>query len=293
MSKIHMLIIDPQWDFCHAGKPGYDPANPNPDKLADSNDRPGALYVPGADADCLRTAAMIRKGKKKIDDLSITLDTHRPIHVAHADYYRNGQGEMPNPFEMLTVDDFIGQNPKWRTFSPGCQEWVEKTYLPGLRDRGRNPLCIWPKHCIVGTKGWTVNPDVQEAVQEWCEDEFAAVNWKFKGQNTRTEWYSAVGADVEDPTDRQTALDTDFIARFNDADLFAFLGQARNFCLRWSFADIVEHFGDNFLKKCLMITDCTSNVPIPEVVAEADTFFEECIRNGMQTCTAEEFVSDV
>jgi nicotinamidase-related amidase len=114
-----------------------------------------------------------------------------------------------------------------------------------------------------------------------------------KGQNTRTEWYSAVGADFEDPADRQTWIDTDFIARFDKADLFVLFGFARTHCLRWTFSDIINHFGDKFLKKTLLVEDCTADVPIPEVVTATDEFFAECKRNGMQTCTAEQFVSDV
>ena len=64
MSKrIELLVIDPQVDFC-------DPAR-------------GALYVPGAEHDMARLAAMVRRLKGKLDDVHVTLDSHHFIHIAH------------------------------------------------------------------------------------------------------------------------------------------------------------------------------------------------------------------
>jgi len=294
MSKIHALLIDPQWDFCHAGIAGYDPTNPNPDPIMDFAQRPGALYVPGAEADCMRTAEMIIKGASKIDDISLTMDSHRPIHVAHSDYWRDDQGNQPTPLaDIIDLADVDGQNPKWRTYNPADQDWVTKVYLPELKSRNRNPLTIWPKHCIWGSGGWQVYPCIQQAVQTWCEGEWGTVNVKFKGQNCRTEWFSAVGADVEDPNDRQTGLDTDFVEQFKDADLFVFMGQALSHCMRWTFTDIAEYLGDKFVKKCLLIEDGTSSVPVPQFIQDGKDFVEKYKAMGMQTCTAAQFVSDV
>jgi len=294
MSKIHLLVIDAQWDFCHEGDPNYDPANPNPDPMIDFVKRPGALPVQGAQEDCIRAAEMIRKGIKKIDDISVTMDSHRPLHIAHADFWRDDQGNMPTPFaDIITTADITGKNRKWHTYNPAFQEWAEKVYCPGLEKRGRNALCIWPKHCIWGTQGWALYPCVQEAIQEWCEKEQAIVNVCFKGQNVRTEWYSAVAAEIEDPKDPQTALNTDFVETFRDADLFVFLGQALSHCMLWTFMDIVDYLGEKFVKKCLLIEDATSPVPLPPCVQASDEFLRKYKSMGMQTCTAAEFVSDV
>ena len=70
--KVHLLIIDPQNDFMD---------------LPDS-----ALPVPGAVADMDRLAAFIRRAGKKIDDIHVTLDSHRLIDIAHPTFWRDADG---------------------------------------------------------------------------------------------------------------------------------------------------------------------------------------------------------
>jgi hypothetical protein len=48
-----------------------------------------------------------------------------------------------------------------------------------------------------------------------------------KGQNLRTEMYSALAADVEDPTDPTTALNTKLISKLRTLDRIYVCGQAR------------------------------------------------------------------
>ena len=62
MEKLHLMIIDPQQDFC------------NPD---------GALSVPGAEGDMKRLAEFIRKAGRKIYDIHCTLDTHHYFDISH------------------------------------------------------------------------------------------------------------------------------------------------------------------------------------------------------------------
>ena len=68
-TKVELLIIDPQVDFC-------DP-------------KVGALYVPGAEHDMNRLAAMIRRLNNKIDDIHVTLDSHHLIHIAHPIFWKD------------------------------------------------------------------------------------------------------------------------------------------------------------------------------------------------------------
>lgn len=298
MSKIHLLAIDPQWDFVHPGIPNYDPANPNPNPFYDAVERPGALMVNGAADDMARLAMVIDKGAKKIDDISITMDSHRTLHIAHATFWRDDQGNMPPPITIITVDDVCGSNPKWHAYNPGDQKWAEH-YVEALAAAGRNPLCIWPEHCLWGSNGWQIYPPVEKAKQKWCGEGYGYVNVCFKGYNYRTEWFSAVQADVEDPEDNTTGLNTNFVDSFADADLFVFAGEALSHCLLWTFTDIATRLGDKFVKKCLLLTDCTSPVTIPGLpddqqifVKAANEFLNKYKALGMQTCTAAEFVAD-
>src|SRR4030095_17235716 len=83
MSKrIELLVIDPQVDFC-------DPQR-------------GSLYVPGAEHDMNRLAAMIRRLKDKLDDIHVTLDSHHLIHIAHPIFWKDSHGQHPAVFTRIS-----------------------------------------------------------------------------------------------------------------------------------------------------------------------------------------------
>lgn len=290
MAKIDLIIIDGQNDFCYAGKKGYDPTKPDPDPIQDLFQRPGTLLVPGADKDMERLAKMIVKKRKVIDDISVTMDSHRPIHIAHCDFYRDDAGNMPGPYTIIPKDDVRGKNPKWHTYNPGDQAWLEE-YTEKLEQRGRNAICTWPKHCIIGTHGWQLYPPLQMALMEYCEKEWASITYLTKGDDPYTEWYSAVMADVEIPKNPKTILNTDFIDRYKSSDLILIAGEALSHCLRSTFEDIFKRLGDKAVKKFMLLTDATSSVPVPIFVQDGINFVNKYKALGMQTCTTEEFAN--
>jgi nicotinamidase-related amidase len=132
----HLLIIDPQNDFC---------------------DPQGALFVPGADQDAARLADLINRLGNKIDDIHTTLDSHRVIDVAHPIFWINSKGEHPQPFTIISKDDVV--NGVWTTTNPA---WRQRAidYVTTLETNARYPLCIWPPHCLIGTWGHAVMPCV-------------------------------------------------------------------------------------------------------------------------------------
>ena len=67
MESTHLVCIDPQNDFCHKN---------------------GSLSVSGADDDMNQLAAMIRRAGDKIGKISVTLDSHHIIDIAHPDRTR-------------------------------------------------------------------------------------------------------------------------------------------------------------------------------------------------------------
>ena len=289
MAKIHLLIIDAQWDFCHAGTRFYDASAPNPDPFQDFIHRPGALYVEGAYGDCVRLGNLIKEAKNEISQIFATMDSHNPIHIAHCDFWRDANGNMPTPFTIITLEDIVSG--KWRAANPAFQSWVELEYFPGLEMRGRNPLCTWPKHCIQGTLGWAMHPEVSNAVTQWCETQEKEVNWKFKGQSTITEMYSAVEADVPDPDDLNTSFDSDFTQYTCDADLLVLAGEASSHCLLWTYKDMDRFIGERTLaKRTVFLTDAMSPVPMPPCIEAANNFLAEYTALGAKQMTCKEFI---
>jgi len=106
--KIHLVIIDPQNDFCQPM--GFSPA-------------PGVLPSPqlpvaGADEDMKRVAKMIAGNAKKIDDIQVTLDSHQIVHIAHPICWVDADGNNPDPFTIVSLADVEGNTPKWTARNP-------------------------------------------------------------------------------------------------------------------------------------------------------------------------------
>ncbi|MCP4220085.1 MAG: hypothetical protein GY765_35970, partial [bacterium] len=179
--EIQLLLIDPQVDFCEPS---------------------GALYVPGAEKDIQRLSRMIEKNVGDIDDIHVTLDSHHFVHIAHPVFWIDSGGNHPAPFSLISYADVASG--KWRAYNPGFMKRAQE-YVKALEDNGRYSLVIWPPHCLIGSTGHAVMPELFDALQKW-EAQFNVVNMVTKGSNIFTEHYSAVRADVIDPDDAFTML---------------------------------------------------------------------------------------
>lgn len=256
VSKIHLVVIDPQIDFCY------------PD---------GALYVQGADKDMCNVAEMIKRIGNSLDDIHVTLDSHHLVDIAHPIFWRDSDGKHPNPFTIIKADEV--KDGKYSTTNPAflkrATEYVEK-----LLNNGRYPLCIWPPHCLIGSRGYQVHEKLYKALVEWEANNFAMVNFVTKGSNFWTEHYSAVQADVVDPTDPTTQLNTGFIQTLQDADMILIAGEARSHCIANSIRDVANSFGEENVSKFVLLEDCSSNVTGFEKLGE--DFVNEMTKRGMK-----------
>jgi hypothetical protein len=74
-------------------------------------------------------------------------------------------------------------------------------------------------------------PTINTALQFWAEQRKKAVQYVFKGQSTtsqslRSEMYSVFQYKVEDPVDKGTALNDEFISNLKIADKLLVCGQS-------------------------------------------------------------------
>jgi len=262
--NIHLLTIDPQNDFC----------DPN-----------GSLFVPGADEDMKRLAAMITRVGSKLNDIHVTLDSHRIVDVAHPVFWKNSEGNHPGPFTIISAGDV--KNGTWQTTNPGFAS-RGLDYVNQLEANGRYPLCIWPEHCIIGSWGHGIYPEISTVLQAWERDRFAIVDYVTKGSNLFTEHYSALQADVPDPGDHTTMLNTRLIDILEKTDLVAITGQALSHCVANTVRDIIDNFGTDSVKKLVLLEDTTSNVPGFESLGE--DFVKFAVSKGMQVSKSTEFL---
>jgi len=264
--KIDLLIIDPQFDFC---------------------DPKGSLFVTGADDDMKRLSGLVKRIGSKLNDIHVTLDSHHTMDIAHPLFWKNSSGRHPDPFTAISVEDV--KNGKWVTTIPGlAKKGLE--YVKSLDANGRYPLVIWPYHCLIGSNGHKVFPELFEALKEWELKEFAQVDYVTKGSNIFTEHYSAIQADVPDPEDPGTQINTKLIQTLEDCDLILVAGEAGSHCLANTVRDIVNNFSnDKYIEKIMLIEDATS--PVPGFEKLQDDFINEMTAKGMKLTATKDFLN--
>lgn len=266
--RIDLVIIDPQNDFC---------------------DPKGSLYVDGANDDMQRVASMIDKHGSKIKKIHVTLDCHHFYDISHPGFWRNSEGEHPDPFTIITNQDIV--DGKWFPVFmslpniPNAREYV-KEYTKKLEEAGKYPLCVWNPHCLIGSWGNNVFPVLFEALLKWETENNNNVNYVSKGSVITTEHYSAIRAEIPDPNDPSTQLNTPLIQTWQQADRLLWAGEALSHCLKSTMEDAVEvSGGDDYLQKVTLLTDGTSSVispfvDFPEISRE---FISDMSARGMKT----------
>jgi len=269
--RIDLLIIDPQVDFC-------DPS--------------GALYVPGAEKDMERLSEMVKRFGKQIKQIHVTLDCHFLIDITHPLMWRNSDGKHPDPFTIFGSKEI--KDGVWIPVYPSYrQRFIE--YCEELEAGGRYPLCIWPPHCLIGSRGNSILPVLFEALQEWQTTKINNVNFVSKGSNPFTEHYSAVKAEVIDPEDPSTQLDTrkgSLINTLMEADKILIAGEAGSHCVKSTVEDIADGFQDDvYVQKMVLLEDAISPVisPFVDFPAIQAQFITDMKARGMQTATTTDF----
>lgn len=262
----HLLIIDPQNDFC---------------------DIPGAaLPVAGAQVDMQRVAALIARAGEQIDAIHITLDSHHPIDIAHPGWWMDADGQAPAPFTLISAEDV--QKGVWRP-RDAANAAHSLAYVKELAAHGRHQLIVWPEHCLIGSWGHNVHNAVAGAANAWARGRQTQVNYVIKGTNPRTEHYSAVAAEVPDADDAETGVNAAFIAQLAQADRILVAGEALSHCVAATVRDIVQQLAlsdADAAKRITLLSDCAS--PVGGFEALGVAFVEEMTARGMQTCRSTE-----
>ena len=266
MKNVHLVVIDPQVDFC---------------------DPKGNLYVAGADKDMGRLAKMIDRISSKLEDIHVTLDSHHFVDVAHPIFWKAADGSHPKPFTIISSSDV--KNGVWTPTKPSLTKRMTE-YVEALEKGGKYPLCIWPPHCLIGSAGHGVFPVLFSSLVKWEESNFALVDYVTKGSNIYTEHYSAVKSEVIDPADPTTQINTGLINTLMEADLIAIAGEAGSHCLANTVRDIANAFGDDsYVSKLVLLEDATS--PVTGFEKFQTDFVKEMTGRGMQISNTVDFLA--
>jgi len=268
---LHLLIVDPQNDFCDLPPaccaPGHSPALP----------------VPGADADMQRLARLIEAAPERIDAITVTLDSHHRLDIAHPAFWQTQDGGQVLPFTQITAAALRAGQFRPRRAEHGARA---QAYLDALEATGRYTLMVWPVHCEIGSWGHAVHARLHAAYQAWEEGRQRSVAKVLKGSNPWTEHYSALQAEVPDAADPASQLNRDLLAQLSQADEIWVAGEASSHCVRATVEHLVQYLPAALLPRIALITDCMS--PVKGFEAQQAEFFAAMRARGLQLLPSSE-----
>jgi len=277
MTKIHLLVIDPQNDFMDI-----------PD---------AALPVTGANADMDRLAAFVDRVGPKLQQIHVTLDSHHLVDIAHPAFWRDQTGQSPTPLTMISAaatkdGTWIPRRPELRSYAIG--------YAEALETAGKYTLMIWPPHCLIGSWGHNIQTNLMGALDRWSSARVRNIDFVTKGTNVLTEHYGALLAEVPIAADPSTQLNGRFLAMLQEADMIVVAGEASSHCVKATIEQVADHIGAEHIKKFVLLTDCMSPVPaitgadgsvIVDFPGMADAFLRDMEAKGMKLSTSVELLA--
>ena len=269
--KLHLLVIDPQNDFCDLPA-NYLPTNPLTGELMAP-----ALPVPGAHADMLNVADLVHRGLGGLSGISATIDSHHRLDIAHPTFWMDAEGRAVHPFTQIAAADVRAGR-----YLPRLPDALARVlaYLDKLEAAGRYTHMVWPVHCEMGSWGHNVHAAVQAAFNSWEDSALGTVNRVVKGTNPWTEHYSAILAEVPDADDETTQLNSGFIDLLSAADRVFITGEAGSHCVKATTEHLVANFDQRHLSKLVLLTDCMSAVTGFE--AQHKAFIDDMAARGLE-----------
>ena len=278
--NIHLLVIDPQNDFCDL------PADWLATEPFTGAQMQPALPVAGAHADMLRLAGLIREGAGGIDAITITLDSHHRFDIAHPTFWQSRDRGAVAPFTTITAAQIRGGD-----YSPRDRSALQRTlaYVDELERRGRYTLMVWPVHCEIGSWGHNVHSAVKAAYNAWEDGQLRVVEKIAKGSNPWTEHYSAIQAEVPDADDPGTALNMRLVESLDRADMIVIAGEASSHCVRATAEHVAANLPSGRADKLVLVTDCMSPVAGFEALHQA--FLNDMAERGVQLRASAEVLS--
>ena len=264
--RTHLLIIDPQNDFCDI--------------------EGAALPVAGAHADLQRLAGFIGSNLPRLTGITVTLDSHASVAVERTTFWLDRQGQALPPFTFITAADVAAG-----TYRPRDASLTDPVLgmLGQLAAAGKPGMVVWPVHCVTGTWGHNIHADVARGLAAWEMAHQRAVPKVLKGEYPLSEHYGVFEADAPVASVPGTQFNTPLATALSaSADVIAIAGQASSHCVAASYDQLMR-----FLSRApsapqvVLLSDCMS--PVPGFEAQADALFERARAAGTRVMTADGF----
>lgn len=252
----------------------------------------GALYVKNAELSAERLATFVEKYGNLFADVTLTMDSHQPLHIAHTSMWVDKQGNNVEVWSQTSKDD-VGKS-RFMLFEP----WKDygKEYTSKLEASGRFKLTHWPDHCLIGTAGHNIFPPLIEVFYLWAGKYGKTIGFLTKGSNCFTEHYSAVRAEVPFlggngyESDPGTQTNLTWISALSQYDNVVFTGQALSHCERYTVEDTINEFGPDAARKIIVVRDLSDCVVTPtyDFTPETEIWLDSIRKQGIRIVASRE-----
>ena len=260
-TRIHLLLIDVQKDFCFPE---------------------GTLYVAGRSGtgaidDSRRIAEFVYRNLGALTDVTTTMDTHLAYQIFFPSFWLDRDDKPLTAHRTVTSEQITAgearPNPaiaKW--LCNGNYTWLCKQvlhYTRELEKAGKYSLYLWPPHCLLGSDGHALTGVVHEARLFHAFARTAQSNVEVKGGNPLTENYSVLRPEVLSRFDGGPLAqrNTQFLSTLLAADAVVIAGQAASHCVKSTIDDLLGEIAGQdpaLAKKVYLMTDCMSAVTVPD-----------------------------
>jgi nicotinamidase-related amidase len=260
-TRIHLLLIDVQKDFCFPE---------------------GTLYVAGRSGrgaldDSRRIAEFIYRNLGSLTEITTTLDTHLAYQIFFPSFWLDKADQPLTAFTTITSDQIaagdVRPNPamaKW--LCGGNYTWLCKQvlyYCKELERAGKYQLYLWPPHCLLGSDGHALAGIIHEARLFHAFARTAQSNVEVKGGNPLTENYSVLRPEVLSRFDGAALAqrNTQFVQTLLAGDAVIIAGQAASHCVKSTIDDLLGEIAAQdpaLASKVYLMADCMSAVTVPD-----------------------------
>jgi len=221
-----LLIIDPQVDFC---------------------EKDGSVFISNSDNKTKKLGKLIKKISDQLKTVHVSLNIRNILNVSHHKMWINQENFHPRPFTQITTEDI--ESGKWKTENPKFLNIIKK-YISKLETIEKYKFCVWPYHCLIGSRGSTITNPIFDELCDWeINKTETQINYILRGKNPYAEEFSVI------KSSKSNNINKIFIESFKTSKYLFIAGFSFSHYIISTIKTISDHFSETENKKIIILLD--------------------------------------